>query len=142
MTLSLHDISKTMRDIDLCMLTSKTVTGELEARPMSNNRKVDWDGDTWFFADGGSSAAQEIAANPEVNLAYSREPGLLTKPFFLSVTGHAELVNDRAEMEKHWNKDIELWFKDGLDTPGLVMIHVKADRLKYWDGMEEGELRL
>ncbi|WP_031235534.1 pyridoxamine 5'-phosphate oxidase family protein [Asticcacaulis sp. AC402] len=142
MTLSLQDISKTMRDIDLCMLTSKTVTGELSSRPMSNNRKVDWNGDNWFFADGISSAAQEIAANPKVNLAYSREAGLLSKPFFVSVTGHAELVNDRAEMEKHWVKDSEAWFKDGLDTPGLVMIHVKADRVNYWDGMDQGELRL
>lgn len=142
MTLSLQDVSEAMRDIDLCMLTSKTAAGDLESRPMSNNRKVDYDGDSWFFADRSSSAAQEIARDPDVNLAFSRLPGLLTKPFFLSVTGKAELVDDRAEMERHWDKDVELWFKDGLDTPGLVMIHVKAERLKYWDGNEEGEIRL
>lgn len=140
--LTLQDVAKKMRDIDLCMLTTSTTTGGLESRPMSNNKNVDWEGDNWFFADGSSSAAQDIAANPQVNIAFSKEPGLLQKPVFLSVMGEAELVTDRAEMAKHWDKDIEVWFKDGLDTPGLVMIHVHASSVKYWDGMEEGEVRV
>lgn len=140
--LNLQDISKIMRDLDLCMLTTKTSDGGLESRPMSNNRKVDYDGDNWFFTDGASSAAQDIAANPQVNVAFSREPGLLTKPVFLSVAGTADLVHDRAEFEKHWDKDIEAWFKDGIDTPGLTLIHVSATSIKYWNGYEDGELRL
>ncbi len=139
--LSLEDVSKAMRDIDLCMLTTNGAGG-LESRPMSNNRKVDYDGDSYFFADGNSSAARDIAGDPAVNIAYSQLPGLLTKPVFLSVTGTAELVTDRAEMEKHWNPDIEAWFKDGLDTPGLVMIRVHADTLKYWSGHDQGEIRV
>ena len=35
-----------------------------------------------------------------------------------------------------------MWFKDGIDTPGLVLIEVAAKRIHYWDGMDEGEVKL
>lgn len=138
-TLTLKDISAAMRSIDVCMLA--TFAGEeMVSRPMSNNRDVDYAGDSYFFANGDCSAARAISENPQVNLAFSHEPALLGKPFYLSVTGHARLVRDRAEMEKHWVKDVEVWFKQGLDTPGLVMIHVKAVKLHYWHGGSQGKL--
>ena len=38
--------------------------------------------------------------------------------------------------EDHWGKDLEIWFKEGVDTPGRV-------RIKCWDGMKgEGELQI
>lgn len=32
--------------------------------------------------------------------------------------------------------------KDGIDTPGLTLINVTATSIKYWNGNEDGELRL
>jgi general stress protein 26 len=142
MTKTLEDISDTMKHIDICMMTTRTASGGLESRPMSNNKDVDYDGDSYFFANGDASAVSEIESDPEVNLGFSREPGLLTKPFFLSVSGKGQVIRDRAELEKHWVPDLEMWFKEGLDTPGLTLIAVKAYALKFWDGFEEGELKL
>ena len=45
-------------------------------------------------------------------------------------------------MEEHWLKELEQWFKDGLDTKGIVMIHVKAKRIKYWHNEDEGEVKV
>lgn len=39
-------------------------------------------------------------------------------------------------------KDLDRWFKQGIDTPGLTLIKVSARRLHYWDGYDEGELKL
>jgi general stress protein 26 len=39
-------------------------------------------------------------------------------------------------------KDIDRWFEQGIDTPGLTLIKVTAERLHYWDGYDEGELEL
>lgn len=139
--LTLKDIAEKMRDIDICMMTTKTPSMALESRPMSNNRKVEYDGDSYFFAYDSCSAAQEIKQKPEVNLAFTHSP-TLGKAFYLSVTGNAELIYDKAEMKKRWNKDVEIWFEDGLDTPGIVLIKVRAARLKYWQGTEEGEVSL
>ena len=139
--LTLKEISEKMRDIDICMMTTKKSSGEVEARPMSNNREVEYDGDSYFFAHGNCSAAEEIEADPRVGLSFVHKP-VLGHSFYLSVTGTAKLIRDRAEMEKHWVKDLEIWFEDGLDTPDLVMINVKARTLKYWNGMTEGEVNL
>ena len=38
--------------------------------------------------------------------------------------------------------DLDVWFEDGIDTPGLVMIHVRAERIHYWDGKDDGEVIL
>lgn len=140
--LTLKEISEFMRDIDICMLTTKKQNGMLESRPMSNNREVDYNGDSYFFSSDSTSAVQEIAADPQVNLSLVHRPALLGKPFYLSVAGQATLIHDRAQMEKHWVKDLDAWFENGINTPGLVMIHVKAKTLVYWHGMEQGELTL
>ena len=45
-------------------------------------------------------------------------------------------------MEEHWVSDLDQWFEDGLDTPGVAMVIVKAKRIKYWQGEDEGEVKL
>ncbi len=142
MSLTLEEINKTMRHIDLCMLTTKKADGGLESRPMSNNKDVDYDGDSYFFTTADSSAAQEIAADPQVNITFTQLPSLISAGFYLSVSGKAELSDDKAQFEQHWVKDVEAWFKEGVDTPGLRLIKVKAKVLKYWHNYEEGELLL
>ena len=64
------------------------------------------------------------------------------KPFFITIEGRAELIRDKAQFAKHWTSDLENWFKEGTETPGLVLVKVHADRLHYWDGYSEGEVAL
>ena len=45
-------------------------------------------------------------------------------------------------MVKHWNPDLDRWFAQGLDTPGIVLIRVTAKRIKYWQGEDQGEVTL
>ncbi|MBP2434034.1 general stress protein 26 [Bradyrhizobium elkanii] len=45
---------------------------------------------------------------------------------------------DIAILSTHGDK----WFANGVDTPGIVLIKVKAKRATYWKGSEEGELLL
>ena len=78
-----------------------------------------------------------------MGLAYQSKSGMLgMKPFFITVEGRAELIQDKGRFAEHWTKDLDMWFEQGIDTPGLVLIKVSAERLHYWDGGKEGELRL
>jgi general stress protein 26 len=43
-------------------------------------------------------------------------------------------------LEKHWVKDLEIWFENGPHTDGLVLIEVSPDRIAWWEGREQGEL--
>ena len=133
---SLKEISKAMRKLDICMMS--TVAGnELDSRPMSNNREVDYNGNSYFFTEGKSRLVKELTRNSNVNLAYNGKNHL-----YISVLGKAKLVKSMEAMAEHWSKDLDLWFKDGIQTPGLTMIHVKAKKIRYWDKMKEGEISL
>ncbi len=140
---SLSDIRKRCDDIDFTMLSTKTAGGAVGARPMSNNREVDYDGDSYYFTFDDAQMIDDIRRDRHVGLSFQGKSGLLgMRPFFVAVEGAAELIHDKARFAEHWTKDLDRWFKQGVDTPGLVLIHVHADRIHYWDGEDEGEIRV
>ena len=141
--LSLSDISEKMRDIDFTVLSTRTEGGALAGRPMSNNREVEYDGDSYFFTCDETRLVADIMRDPNVGLAYQAKSGMLgMKPFFVTVQGQAEAIKDKARFEEHWHKELDAWFKQGVDTPGLTLVKVHAERLHYWDGYDSGELDL
>jgi hypothetical protein len=54
---------------------------------------------------------------------------------YVSVTGQAELIRDKAQFEKHGVPDLEQGFGQGTDTPGMVLLCVKAKPAGYWQEM-------
>ena len=143
MTMTLAELSEKMRDIDFTMLSTRAENGAIGARPMSNNRDVDYDGSAWFFSFESSRSVSDILRDPQVGMSLQAKSGLLgMKPFFIAIEGRAEIIRDKAAFAEHWVKDLEIWFEQGIDTPGLVLIKVNGERAHYWNGGEEGELVL
>lgn len=144
MAKTLADISEAMRDIDFCTMTTHTPGGTIGGRPMSNNRKVEYSGLSRFFTFDDSLMVRDIEQNPNVGLSYAGSGGIMSivgKPgIFIHVQGNAALIKDKATFAAHCEKDMDRWFPEGPDTPGLIMIEVTATRLHYWDGEEEGEV--
>lgn len=141
--MTLSDLSKKMREIDFAMLSTRAEGGQIAARPMSNNGQVEYDGDSFFFTDEDTHTVKDIRRDPNVGLAFAGAKSLLGKPpLFISVEGVAELIQDKAKFAKHWTPDLDRWFAQGADTPGLVLIKVHASRIHYWDGETEGELKV
>ena len=141
--MSLADIASRMASIDFAMLSTSTPSGNIAARPMSNNGDVEYDGDNYFFAFDDSHTVTEIKANNKVGISFVGSKGLLGKPpVFFAIEANAELIREKAAFKEHWNKDIERWANDGINTPGLVLIKAHATRIHYWDGEEQGELTL
>ncbi len=146
MTKTLADISHAMRDIDFCTLATVTDGGAIGARPMSNNREVDYEGDAWFFTYADTRMVSDIEANRQVGVTYlgsAGVKGLFGAPgAFIHVEGTGAIVRDRQQFAEHWVESLGRWFPQGPDTPGLTLIHVAANRIHYWDGEEEGEVKL
>lgn len=134
---SLSDLSDKMREIDIAMLMTRTDGGAIAGRPMSNNGDVEYDGDSFYFTMQDARMVADIEADPTVSLAFQGED-----MFMVAVQGKGAIVRDKAAFEQHWNPDLDDWFKDGVDTEGLVMIKVSAERVHYWDGEENGEVKL
>jgi general stress protein 26 len=134
--LTLEDLSKKMRKIDFAMLSTHTEGDQIASRPMSNNGEVEYKGDSYYFTWEQSRTVRDIETNPKVSLSFQNNK----KPLMIAVEGQAELIRDKAAFSEHWSKDLDRWFDDGLDTEGLVMIKVHAQRIHYWDGKDQGEL--
>lgn len=141
--MDINDVAEALRDIDFVMFNTHTEGGEIAGRPMSNNRDVDYDGDSWFFVEAESRTFADVSRDPKVALSAQGAKGLLGKPpVFLSIEGRAEIIQDPAAFEAHWTKDLERWWPDGPETPGLALLKVHAERIHYWNGEDEGEAPL
>lgn len=134
---TLPEIARKLAAIDICTLSTKAEDGRIAARPMSNNGEVDRDGASFYFSQGDTAKVRQIEANPQVSLGFAGEG------FWATVEGEAELIRDRAAFDAHWNPDLERWFEQGADTPGLTLVKVVAERIRWWGGEDgEGELKL
>lgn len=140
--MSLADIAKEMAGIDIAILSTHTENGEIANRPMSNNGDVAYDGTSYYFSYEQARAISDIQRSPKVALGFSSEAGLFSKGIYVAVEGAAELIRDKAAFQQHWTSDLDKWFDKGVDTPGIVLIKVKANRITYWKGRDEGEVDL
>lgn len=140
---TLTELAERMRDIDFTMLSTRAPNGAIGARPMSNNRQVEYDGDNFFFTTDDAQMVHDIETDTKVGLSFQGKSGMLgMRPLFIAIEGDASLIRDKARFAEHWTKDLDRWFKRGVDTPGLVLIKVHGRRAHYWNGEDEGELIL
>lgn len=125
-----------MKDMDICFMATKD-GDKLCSRPMSNNAQVDWDGNNWFFTNGDTRKVRQLNADPTVMLDFSGEKD------WISLRGSAQLHrDDKPLFEKHWTKDIDKWFPEGVDTPGLVLIQVIAEEAELFGALGDGFVEL
>jgi len=142
MTKTLADIAQDMAGIDIAILSTHTENGEIANRPMSDNGDVAYDGTSYYFSYEQARAISDIERDPKVALGFSSEAGLFSEGIYVAVEGTAELIRDKAAFQQHWTSDLDNWFDKGVDTPGIVLIQVKAKRVTYWKGRDEGEVKL
>jgi general stress protein 26 len=140
--LTLKAVSEKMSGIDVAILSTHGQGEEIANRPMSNNGDVEYNGTTYFFSYDGAQCVSDIERNPKVALGYATEGGLFTGAVYIAVDGSAELVRDKAAFAQHWTADLDEWFENGIDTPGLVLLKIRATRIKVWERNEEQELIL
>jgi general stress protein 26 len=142
-SMTLEDLAAKIRKIDFCMMSTHTSSDAITNRPMSNNGDVEYDGDSWFFSFRETGKVADIARNPQVTLSFTEPPSLLGKPgMFISIEGKGEVIDDKTQFEQHWVSGLKRWFPEATDTPGLVLIKVRGERIQYWDGEDNGAIDL
>ncbi|MFT4211364.1 MAG: pyridoxamine 5'-phosphate oxidase family protein [Microbacterium sp.] len=116
-----------VEDIDFTMLTTVDADGRLVSRPMST-RRMDEHGDIWFFTSDDTEKVDEIVENRDVGLAYCDAKGMR----YVSVAGTATVVHDDALMAELYTPSLDVWFEDGLDTPGVALLKVTPQVTEFW----------
>jgi len=124
---SLEKLKELIEGIDFCMLTTID-GGYFRSRPMST-QQFETDGDLWFFTSDNTHKVEEITADNRVNAAYSKP----ASDTYVSVSGRAEMVKDKAKIEELWSPVLKAWFPEGLDDPSLCLLKVSVEQAEYWD---------
>ncbi|KQR93332.1 hypothetical protein ASG01_09040 [Chryseobacterium sp. Leaf180] len=133
---SIETIAEKMKNLDFCMMTTLDENRNFQSRPMSNNGKVDYDGDSWFFTYEDSNKVKQIKSNAHVDLIYQTDDML-----YIECSGTASVVKDKQVLEEKWVSGLDQWFPEGVDTPGICLLKVTADRVVFWHKDEEGEYK-
>lgn len=121
----MKELNKVLKDADIAILTTINAEGQLVSRPLAV-QKAEFDGDLWFFTDDPSPKADEIRANPQVNVSISSGKG------YVSIAGTASLTKDPARINELWSASVEPWFENGKEDPSVALIKVDADTAEYW----------
>src|SRR5688572_11191056 len=117
---SVKKLASLIKDINFAMLTTVCPDGSLRSRPMATQRDAGFVGELWFFTDQNTAKVYEIENDRHVNVSYA-DPA---KNHYVSVSGRARLVKDRAKAKELWNPFYKSWFPKGLDDPNLALLRV------------------
>ncbi len=123
-----------LKEFDTAMLVTRAADGELRARPMAI-ADTEPDGDVWFVSGIDTAKVDEIQREPRVNVS------LQAKDKFLSVSGVAEIVRDRAKIDEMWQEDWKIWYPGGKDDPNIALLRVRATEGEYWDLTGENQFK-
>lgn len=118
-----------IEDIETAMFTTRRSDGRIVSRPMATQKRAEG-AHLWFVTDRRSEKVDEIRNEPQVNLAYYKDR---TKEW-VSVSGRARLVDNRAKIRELYAPDWRAWFGDEggekagtPDDPRMILIAVDVE---------------
>ena len=112
--------------IDYCMFV--TWDGERQqARPLSSRVKRDQHA-IYFLVSAEGHKNLQIAEFPVVNLSYADTKAMN----FISISGRAEVSNDREKIHELWSDFDKAWWENEHD-PDIRVITVTPERAELWD---------
>ncbi|HEX8408152.1 MAG TPA: pyridoxamine 5'-phosphate oxidase family protein [Thermoanaerobaculia bacterium] len=125
----LEKLHELITDMEIAMFTTRRDDGRLVSRPMATQKRAAG-ADLWFVTWRNAEKLDEIRHDPHVNLAYYKDR---TREW-VSVSGTARIVEDRAKIHELYAPDWRAWFgdeggeKDGTpDDPRIILIAVDID---------------
>ena len=116
-----------IKDTKFAMLTSED-GDQLRSRPMAISQSR-FDGTLWFFTKASSHKVDEVEAHRRVGVSFS-DPSAQN---YVSLSGTASLVQDRATIDAHWTELLTTWFPKGKDDPDVALLKVTVTQAEYWD---------
>ncbi|BBI60896.1 hypothetical protein HSBAA_22020 [Vreelandella sulfidaeris] len=80
----------------------------------------------------------ETESDHDVCLSFSdQEDGV-----YVSLSGKANLTDNRELIEKYWNPFIAAWFPEGKDDPDVALLEIKVQMGEHWKAKESKTFQL
>jgi general stress protein 26 len=85
----------------------------------------------WFFTVKDTDLVSELSTSSGGERAFatfaSKDHGL-----FASIHGTLKLDNDRAMVDKLWNRFVAAWYEGGKDDPKLALLRFDPEHAEIW----------
>jgi len=112
---------------DMTMMIGLDGVEDGHARPMT----AQLDGERspiWFFTTMDNALVQNLARGNRAIATFASKG----HDIFATVHGTLRLDNDRATIDKLWNRYVAAWFDGGKDDPTLALLRLDAERAEIW----------
>ena len=115
-----------MKKIGFAMLVTRDGS-KLRSRPMAAYLARE-DNAIYFLTDARRHKDEEIARDPNVNLAFANSGDQK----YVSVTGTATISNDRAKIRELFSTPAKAWW-DSAEDPNIRVLKIAPDDAEFWD---------
>jgi general stress protein 26 len=118
-----------INDIPVAMVVTHDGQGQdMRARPMAM-RPVREEGAIYFLTDVDAPKAREIRGDETVCLALADNK----RQKYVSITGHAEIIDDRDRVKEIWSIYDKAFWPDKND-PRIRILRVTPESAEFWEG--------
>jgi general stress protein 26 len=121
-----QQLARLMSEFKTAMLVTRTDDGNMRARPLSIAGSGEG-GALYFSTAVESPKVHELDVDPHVNVV------MQDGRRFVSLSGVASVVGDRALIDQLWSESWKVWFPKGKDDPSLRIVAVEPVEAAYWD---------
>jgi general stress protein 26 len=85
-------------------------------------------GPLWFFTAKDSALVQMLSGEQPAILTFASKGHDL----FASVRGRLSVDNDRAAIDRLWNRYVAAWYEHGKDDPKLALLRLDTESAEIW----------
>ncbi len=112
---------------DMTVMLGLAGVDEGHTRPMT--AQLDGDGGPiWFFTSTESELVKQVDATPRAVATFASKG----HDVFAAIHGDLVVDNDRAVIDRLWNRFVAAWYEQGKDDPKLVLLRFDAERAEIW----------
>lgn len=123
-----HKFWKALRS-DMTMMLGLVGVDEGHTRPMTAQLDGDADrGPIYFFSSKDTELVADLQPGARAVATFASKGN----DIFAAVHGTLALDNDRATIDRLWNRFVAAWFEGGKDDPKLQLIRFDAERAQVW----------
>lgn len=125
---NIDKIQAVIKDVKFAMMSTINSKGDLHAWPMTTSETSLGDKEIWFIGDKTSDVVKDIQDNPKVGLSYATQD----EKNYVSISGNAELSNDKAKLDELWSPVYNAFFEHGKEDETVQLIKIVPHGAECW----------
>jgi general stress protein 26 len=112
---------------DMTMMLGLDGVEDAHARPMTA-QILGERGPIWFFTAKDNALVQKLGQGNRVIATFASKGHDL----FATIHGKLSVDNDRATIDRLWNRFVAAWYEGGKDDPKLALLRLDTERAEIW----------